>query len=330
MISMCVHDRTSCALLGRHWTGEIMIFLKKLNNKSQGRLTLVLVFAAMTLIMALPSARAQKPATPVAPPAATTADQRGSYLVSAPGGRRAAPDIARILNRGEIIVAVMATDTPPFFEEKNGVMSGIDIDLVNEIAAELKVGIRYERSAKTFNQVVEVVADGKADFGISKLARTLTRAQMIVYTAPYMTFRHSLLINRLGFAKIAKDSPVTQVIRDYTGTLGVLAGTSFEEFARKNFPKAKMVKFKTWDEAVEAVKRGEIVALYRDEFEVRTVLKKDPKLTLTLRSITFSDLESSLAMPVGIHDPTLLAFLNEFIALRPEKPSIETILKGMK
>jgi ABC-type amino acid transport substrate-binding protein len=42
-----------------------------------------------------------------------------------------------------------------------------------------------------------------------------------------------------------------------------VAGTSFEEFARKNFPTAKMVKFKTWDEAVEAVKRGEIVAVYR-------------------------------------------------------------------
>jgi ABC-type amino acid transport substrate-binding protein len=192
------------------------------------------------------------------------------------------------------------------------------------------VGVRYERSAKTFNQVVEVVADGKADFGISKLARTLTRAQMIVYTDPYLSIRHALLVNRLGFAKITKDRPITQVVREYTGTLGVLAGASWEEFARKNFPKAQVVKFKTWEQAVEAVKRGEIVAAYRDEFEVRTVLKADPKLALTLRSITFSDLESSLAMPVGIYDQTLLAFLNELISLRAEKPSIESILKGVK
>jgi ABC-type amino acid transport substrate-binding protein len=306
-----------------------MTFFTNKNNSKQGRFVHYVALLAVTLMMALPSAQAQKPAAPAAPTPAV-GDQRGSYLVSVPGGRRAAPDIARILNRGEMVVALLATDTPPFFEEKNGVMSGIDIDLVNEIAAELKVAVRYERSAKTFNQVVEVVADGKADFGISKLARTLTRAQMVVYTDPYLSIRHAMLVNRLSFAKIAKDRPVTQVIREFTGTLGVLAGASWEEFARKNFPKAKMVKFKTWEEAVEAVKRGEIVAAYRDEFEVRTVLKADPKLTLTLRSITFSDLESSLAMPVGIYDRALLAFLNEFISLRAEKPSIETILKGMK
>lgn len=275
------------------------------------------------------SANAQK--SPPAPdkPAAYT-EFRGSYLVSVPGGGRAAPDIARILNRGELIVAMVATDTPPFFSEKNGVMVGIDIDLVNEIAAELKVPVRYERSAKTFNQVVEVVADGKADFGISKLARTLARAKMVNYTMPYMGIKHALLVNRLALAKIAKDRPAPQVIREFNGTLGVLAGASWEEFAGKNFPKAEMIRFKTWEEAVEAVKQGKIVAAYRDEFEVNTVFQEDPKLTLTLRTITFNDLESSLAMPVGINDRALLGFLNEFISLRAEKPSIDAIMKAMK
>jgi polar amino acid transport system substrate-binding protein len=293
------------------------------------------IFSRFSLVLTLvlsffmDSANAQKP--PLAPekPAAAT-ESRGSYLVSVPGGGRAAPDIARILNRGELIVAMVATDTPPFFSEVNGVMVGIDIDLVNEIAAELKVPVRYERSAKTFNQVVEVVADGKADFGISKLARTLARAKMVNYTIPYMGIKHALLVNRLAFAKIAKDRPAPQVIREFNGTLGVLAGASWEEFARKNFPKAEMVRFKTWELAVEAVKQGKIVAAYRDEFEVNTVFQEDPKLTLTLRTITFNDLESSLAMPVGINDRALLGFLNEFISLRAEKPSIESIMKAMK
>ena len=275
------------------------------------------------------TANAQKPPSAPDKPAAAT-ESRGSYLVSVPGGGRAAPDIARILNRGELIVAMVATDTPPFFSEKNGVMVGIDIDLVNEIAAELKVPVRYERSAKTFNQVVEVVADGKADFGISKLARTLARAKLVNYTTPYMGIKHAFLVNRLAFAKIAKDRPAPQVIREFNGTLGVLAGASWEEFARKNFPKAEMIRFKTWKEAVEAVKQGKIVAAYRDEFEVNTVFQEDPKLTLTLRTITFNDLESSLAMPVGINDRALLGFLNEFISLRAEKPSIDAIMKAMK
>lgn len=287
----------------------------------------LVVFLFLSCLMV--SANAQKTTSAPDKPTAST-ESRGSYLVSVPGGGRAAPDIARILNRGELIVAMVATDTPPFFSEKNGVMVGIDIDLVNEIAAELKVPVRYERSAKTFNQVVEVVADGKADFGISKLARTLARAKMVNYTMPYMGIKHAWVVNRLAFAKIAKDRPAPQVIREFNGTLGVLAGASWEEFARKNFPKAEMVRFKTWEEAVEAVKQGKIVAAYRDEFEVNTIFQEDPKLTLTLRTITFNDLESSLAMPVGIHDRALLGFLNEFISLRAEKPSIDAIMKAMK
>jgi len=187
------------------------------------RFSLVLSLVLSGLMV---SANAQKPPSAPDKPAAAT-ESRSSYLVSVPGGGRAAPDIARILNRGELIVAMVATDTPPFFSEVNGVMVGIDIDLVNEIAAELKVPVRYERSAKTFNQVVEVVADGKADFGISKLARTLARAKMVNYTMPYMGIKHAFLVNRLAFAKIAKDRPAPQVIREFNGTLGVLAGASW-------------------------------------------------------------------------------------------------------
>jgi ABC-type amino acid transport substrate-binding protein len=209
-------------------------------------------------------------------------------------------------------------------------MVGIDIDLVNEIAAELKVPVRYERSAKTFNQVVEVVADGKADFGISKLARTLARAKMVNYTMPYMGIKHALLVNRLAFAKIAKDRPAPQVIREFNGTLGVLAGASWEEFARKNFPKAEMVRFKTWELAVEAVKQGKIVAAYRDEFEIKRLLKEAPSAALTLRTVTLKDLEDTLGIAVSVNDLTLLAFVNQMLSQQRDKLDIQKVLNALE
>ncbi len=251
----------------------------------------------------------------------------GASLINAKDGRRVAPDIARIIDRGELIVAMVASDTAPFFYMKDGKLTGTDVDMAEAIARELKVNVRFDRSAKTFNQVVEVVADGRADIGISKLARTLRRAQQIVYSDPYLSLRHGLLVNRMQFAKIAGNRSIPETMRNFTGKICTVAGTSWEEAGQRYFPKATRVPFRRWDECVNAVKQGQITAAYRDEFEVRTILRKQPDLALTLRTIVFSDLESSLAIAVNSRNPVLLGFINQFISLRPYKLDLEMVLQ---
>jgi polar amino acid transport system substrate-binding protein len=248
-------------------------------------------------------------------------------LINARDGRRVAPDIARIIDRGELIVAMVASDTAPFFYMKDGKLTGTDVDMAEAIARELKVNVRFDRSAKTFNQVVEVVADGRADIGISKLARTLRRAQQIVYSDPYLSLRHGLLVNRMQFAKIAGNRSIPETMRNFTGKICTVAGTSWEEAGQRYFPKATRVPFRRWDECVNAVKQGQVTAAYRDEFEVRTILRKQPDLALTLRTIVFSDLESSLAIAVNSRNPVLLGFINQFISLRPDKLDLEMVLQ---
>ena len=93
-------------------------------------------------------------------------------VVRMPDGRLVAPEIARIIARGELIVAVMSRDTVPFVYEVNGKLMGVDIELAQQVSAELKVPIRFDRSVKTYDEVVELVAMGRADLGVSKLART--------------------------------------------------------------------------------------------------------------------------------------------------------------
>ncbi|MTW03745.1 transporter substrate-binding domain-containing protein [Duganella ginsengisoli] len=241
-----------------------------------------------------------------------------------------APDIARIVNQGELVVAMLSTDTPPFFYAEGGNLAGTDVDLARLVGSELGVPVRFDRSAKTYDGVVEAVAEGRADLGISRLARTLKRGQMVHFSNTYMKLSHALLINRVNFAAIAGEQPLPQVIRNFNGTLGVIAGSSWEEFGRRNFPKAKLVAYPTWADVVNAVKKGDVVAAYRDELEVLQILKKDPGLALTLRTVTFSDMESTLSLMVGVRDPTLLSFVNEVIAQRADKPTVNSLLKTLK
>jgi ABC-type amino acid transport substrate-binding protein len=277
-----------------------------------------------TLCLLLPlwcaAAIAAKPAVPVEPV---------SPLVRVPDGRMLAPDIARVINRGALIVAVLERDTPPFVYEKNGELAGVDIALVRQVSTELKVPIRFDRSAKTYDEVVQLVASGQADLGVSKLARTLKRAQSVQFSDPYMRLEHSLLINRLAFANVAREQSVSQAVRNFTGTIGVLAGSAWEEFARRNFTLATVVPFPSWPKAVEAAKRGEVVAAYRDAIEVRTIMKSDASLALTMRTVSFSDLQSVLCVMVGSRDNMLLAFVNEIVANQIEPPTVSALLQKM-
>lgn len=251
-------------------------------------------------------------------------------LVRVPDGRLLAPDIARIVRRGELIVAMLGVDTPPFFYEKNGVLVGVEVDLAKAIAKELGVAVRFNREAKTFNAVVDIIARGEADIAISKLSRTLARAQVISFSQPYLSLNHALMLNRVKFAQFARDRALPEVIRSFTGTVGVIAKSSFADYAKRNFPNAKVIEYPGWGEVLKALEKGEVIGAYRDEFEVKRILKTDPTASLVLRTVTFKDLEDTLGIAVGIADPVLLAFVNEFLSQRSDKLTINKVLAALE
>ncbi len=288
---------------------------------------MALLAGAWLLVVANSAAAAPAAAKPA--PAAPAPVQPDTMLVKVADGRLLAPDIARIVNRGELIVAMLGVDSPPFFYTRNGELVGLEVDLAKAIAQELKVKVRFDRSAQTFNEVIAVVARQEADLGISKLSRTLARAQTISFTDPYLRLKHAFILNRVKFAELARDRPLPTVIRGFKGTIGVIAKSSFADYAVKNFPTADIREYPSWGDVLKALDKGEIMAAYRDEFEIKRLLKLDPTVSLTLRTVTFKDLEDSLGIAVGIQDPTLLAFVNQFLAEGTEKLTIDKVLQAV-
>lgn len=281
------------------------------------------------------SAPAAAPAAPASSPAAQAASAAVALspapaLVKVPDGRLLAPDIARIVTRGELVVAMLGVDTPPFFYEKNGEWMGLEVDLATAIAKELGVKVRFNRQAQTFNAVVDIVARGEADIAVSKLSRTLARTQVISFSQPYLSLNHALILNRVKFAQFARERALPQVIRGFTGNIGVIAKSSFAYYARRNFPNAKIMEYPGWGDVLKALEKGEVIGAYRDEFEVKRILKADPTASLVLRTVTFKDLEDTLGIAVGISDPVLLAFVNEFLVQRSDKLTINKVLAAVE
>lgn len=252
-------------------------------------------------------------------------------LVKTPDGRLLAPDIARIVSNGELVVAMLKVDTPPFFSfNSTGQWVGLEVDLAEAIAKELGVKLRINRDAGTFNAVVDILARGEADLAISKLSRTLARTQTIAFSNAYLTLNHALLLNRVKFAQIAKGRPLPEVIRAFDGSIGVIAKSSFADYAKRSFPKATIQEFPTWNNVLVALNKGDIAGAYRDEFEIKRVLNADPTASLVLRTVTLKDLEDTLGIGVAVSSPRLLAFVNEFLAQRTEKLDIKKVLQALE
>lgn len=223
-------------------------------------------------------------------------------------------DIEGIIKRGELRVVITAVDQPPFYYvDKSGKLAGYDIDIATKMAEELGVKLVISRDAPAFNDLVTLVASGKADLAVSKLSKTLTRAKTVKFSTPYMTFKQGLLFNRLQLAKVASEGEVNNFIRNYKGTIGVIANSSYANYAKINFPQATLKEYKTWDDAVKALINGEVLSVYRDELEIKKVLSSIPQSSLTLKPVYFKDLTDPIAIAVGKDNSQLLYWVNFFL-----------------
>ena len=235
---------------------------------------------------------------------------------NAAGGPRAAmpPDIQRILDRGKLVVALLGTDNAPFFmdEASSNDPIGFDVKIARGLADALGVDLEFNRSAETFNEVVDKVYQLEADIAISKLSRTLSRAQRVRFSHPYVTMRQGLLVNRIQLAEQSEGDQVG-AIRNFKGDVGVIQGSSYGSFIKQKFPDATIRKYPTWNDIVEAVVNGKIQAAYRDELEVKKVILKNPDAALRLQTIALTDTRDQIAMALPWDSQTLQAFVNQYL-----------------
>lgn len=248
-------------------------------------------------------------------------------VLQALAGAAQARDMAAIKSSGTLVVAIPDIRNPPFFfADENGELQGLDIDLAKSIAASLGVKAVFNRDGKSFNDAVNLVAEGKADMSAAKISRTLARAQTVLFTEPYITLPHALLVNRLRFAEISRGKPVAQVMQQYTDTVGVIANSSFIGFAKTYFPKAKIVEFENWDQVIEAVSKGKVTAAYRDAFEVKRIFKVKPDIALNVRSVIIDDINDTIGIAVDQHNFLFLSYLNLFFQQKNIKYNSDQIL----
>jgi ABC-type amino acid transport substrate-binding protein len=232
------------------------------------------------------------------------------------------PDIGGIIGRGKLRVAMYRQDMPPFFmRSADGVMKGIDVRLGHEIAANLGVGIEFNRTAGTFNEVVDIVARGEADIGISLLSATPQRAMRVLLSDPYLTALPALLVNRLSEVRVKKGNTLETMLQCPENPIGVIGGSAYERFARDYFPRARIVPYPDRISLKKALVGGEVFSVLQSEATLNIMIAEEPELYATLRKVAWKGREDYIVCalpPASVH---FLRWVNTLIAGRPQRES---------
>lgn len=234
----------------------------------------------------------------------------GGGWLPAGSARALVPDLSQLRVRGVLRVAMAAFDSAPFFSGPGLPPEGWDVEIAQGLARSLRLELEWVRAPTTFNAVVAVTGAGAADLGISKISRTLERAERVRFSKPYQSFAHALLVHRESYARLTGGARPEAVIPRYSGSLGVLAQSAYERFATHHFPSAAIRTYPDWPTLVAALARAEVTAAYRDEFEVKRVLAARPELALVLRTMTIADRSDTLAVAIRPDAPGLHGYVD--------------------
>jgi ABC-type amino acid transport substrate-binding protein len=199
-------------------------------------------------------------------------------------------DLKEIIAEGRLRVAFANFDVPGFRRRlPSGEFEGPEFELAKDIAKTLNLKLVLVDGGDTFDALAKTVADLKADIGINRMSASFDRAPYVRFSQPYAKLRHAMVYNRDVVARLAKGGNPEEAFRTFSGRIGVIGASSYVEFAKENFPAATIVEVESWNAGIQALKDQTVDGLYRDEFEVRRVLERNPDMGVPFGSAIFTD-----------------------------------------
>ena len=203
------------------------------------------------------------------------------------------PYIQKILDRGTLKVGLPPYTTPPFYynDPKTGQLTGYDVEIARNFAAELGVEAVFDRDSASFNDLVRRAGAGDFDIAIGKLGTTYKRMSD-AHPHEYMNFRHAILSNRKSVASIQGNIPdeeFASVLLNSEIRLGFIANSAYDTYAQRYFPNAKRIGYKNWAECKKALFDGKVDGIYRDATEIKKIVYQIPSLSLDYVPVLFED-----------------------------------------
>lgn len=167
-------------------------------------------------------------------------------------------DLAKIIQRDKIIVGVRE-DAPPFgFRDKNGNLTGYDIELSKIIAKGLLGNEnKVEFIPVTASDRIMKLSAGEVDFLVATMSITNQRRQILNFSKPYYVAGQAILVR--------SDNKATG-LKDFKGKkLIIVFGSTSERNLRTSVPEVEVIGYKNYKEAYNALKSGKAEGIVADD-----------------------------------------------------------------
>lgn len=239
------------------------------------------------------------------------------------------PDIQRIIDRGKLLVVMHYEDAEPFFmHDREGRFYGHDVDMARDIAKRLGVEVQFNRSAKTYDEIVDIVARREVDMAISYLSKTLERSKRVLFTDPYIELNLAVIISRLKAAQEKKGDNIAEILRFEGREVGVLRSSAHIGYVQELFPRASIKEYNIFNpDIIDAVLRGDVIAGFFDEMDIKISIRKRPELSLRLKTVIIEDKRDQIAIAVPWDSLHLLAWLNLYLKTQVTDLDADSLLE---
>ena len=184
-----------------------------------------------------------------------------------------------IISRKVINVGIN-TDSRPFgFIDEKGNVSGYDADLARNVAQYiLKDSNAVKFVPVTPNNRLIKLTTGEIDMIIATMTITPQREEIINFSIPY---------DSAGLGILVKSTSAVTSITDLSDqNIGVVWGTTAEKSTLSLVPTGHVIGFKTYREAYNALKRGDIIALTSDDTILSGYVLEDKDVKLLPKRYT--------------------------------------------
>jgi polar amino acid transport system substrate-binding protein len=209
--------------------------------------------------------------------------------------------IEKILSRGKIIVG-MAMDEPPMaYLDEKGEPTGFQVAMANDLANAM--GVKLELLDIAAAARISTLQTDKADLIISYFTRTLERALVVDFSAPYVK----------SILTVAYLDPKLQSLADLEGKkVAVMRGTTNADALKKYVPTAIPMNFEFSMDVWQALKDGKVDAAVENSESAGYYNKTSKTKFLLGTSWAMFDVED-LCIGVKKGNQDLLNWVNLFV-----------------
>lgn len=218
-----------------------------------------------------------------------------------------------LVEDGKLIIGT-SPDYPPFENLEDGEYVGFDIALGKAVAE--KLGLEASFTTIQFDGIIPaIVSGGQVDVGISGFSVDPEREKQVDFTDAYYTDDQSICAMKDSKIQSEEDLNKEGVV------IAVQTGTTGEDYAKENYPKATVKGFGNSTDAFAAMQSGKADAVMTNKAVVESMLTSYTDAQV-IKSIATGE---EYAIAVSKDNPELTKAINEAIEEMQSNGEIETM-----